>query len=159
MFALPVENPQLPSILTGMPVVSLSRAAGAAALGWLLGAGLSLDYEISEAAGDRECLGVVGRLCIGAGPYIGFAMGVAGVVLACWIGFAILNVRPLRTTVPAGIVLIIFVTFAYPAVPSQLMDPAPAGLRPLPLYALTTALALALLGAFSRPGKATRHPS
>ncbi|MEU7696662.1 hypothetical protein [Microbispora hainanensis] len=125
-----------------MPLISLSRAAGAAALGWLLGAGLSLDYEISEAAGDRECDGVMGSVCIGIGPLVGFAVGVIGVVLVCWIGLAILKARPLPTTVPIAIALIFLVTFAYPSIRSHFIDsPVPAGLRPLPLYALTTALA------------------
>jgi hypothetical protein len=84
------------------------------------------------------------------GPVIGFAAAVAAVVLVCWIGFAILRIRPLVITVPVGIASMILVTYAYLDVAAPLQYPQPVRLHPLPVYALATALALALPTAVAR---------
>ncbi|GAA4088391.1 hypothetical protein GCM10022248_67850 [Nonomuraea soli] len=133
----------------------MKRAAGAAILGGLLGAGISLDYDWAVAAGRRECQGV-GALCIGTGPVVGFAAAVIAVVLVCSIGFAVLRVRPLLLTVPAGIVLIAVATYVYLRIGRPLLYPQHRDLHPLPAYALLTAAALALPATLSRTGPPSR---
>jgi hypothetical protein len=122
--------------------LSVGRAGAAGALGVALGWVLSLDLDWSNAASRHECTGQSG-VCFGLAVPAGLVAAVAAVVAACWIGFAAMNVRPLRITVPAGLLSELLVTVIY------LQNVTGGRLHPAWLFAMVNGALFALLAALA----------
>jgi hypothetical protein len=114
------------------------RVAATAAIGAAIGLGVSKDLDWSTRASLHECAQSSG-LCFGVSPVIGLAWGLIGTVLACWIGFAVADLRPLPITVPSGVIVLLIVTVGY-------LQSVPGGrLHPAWAYVLVAALSMAML--------------
>ncbi|HEX5116395.1 MAG TPA: hypothetical protein VFW65_14465 [Pseudonocardiaceae bacterium] len=93
------------------------RAAASAAIGALLGIIVNQIDVVSLARG-AACS--ASEFCTTADPYadIGYAIegvgaGVLVTVAVCWIGFAVARLRPLKVSVPSGIVLALITAQVY----------------------------------------------
>ena len=130
-----------------------TRTGTVAAIGAGIGWALSLDVDWASAASRRECAGQSG-ICFGAALPEGVLAGIVAVVAGCWIGFAVVGVRPLYVTVPTGIVVLLFSMILY------LRTGSGGRLHPVWLFALVTGAVLAGLAAlflFVRPHPRTRR--
>jgi hypothetical protein len=129
------------------------RVLTAAALGAAIGWGISATLDWSTAASQHECAGQPG-VCVGLSPVSGLLFGVLGTVAACWFGFALIGVRPLLVTVPAGVGLLFLTTLLF------LHGVTGGRLHPAWLFALVTGAALALLSLLAgvAAGAAGRSP-
>ncbi len=88
------------------------RIGFVAALGVMIGLGMSADLDWSATASQHECAQASG-VCFGLAPVAGTAVGVAAGVGACWLGLAIARLRPLVVVVPIAIMLLPLTAVAY----------------------------------------------
>lgn len=105
-----------------------------AALGWII----SVNLDWSSEASRRECAESSG-LCVGLAPPIGLAAGILIVVVACWVCFAAVGLRPLAISIPGASVLTLFTITGY------LRSVDGGRLHPTWAFALVMAVVFALL--------------
>jgi hypothetical protein len=116
----------------GVSVIAITGLG--AGLAW----GFSWDLDRSNAVSRLGCAGSSG-ICFGIAPLIGLAVAVIGLIAACWLFFAMLDLRPLTVGVPAAIALAFFTTWGFQAA-------VPGGrLHPTWVFILVMSLGFALL--------------
>ncbi|HEX5120506.1 MAG TPA: hypothetical protein VFW65_35455 [Pseudonocardiaceae bacterium] len=114
----------VPSRYQGRGVWALSgRGATAAALGALLGLIINQIDGWAIAGPDQLCYSYTppGQACSGEGnglspigfAYGGVAIGVLVTIAICWIGVAVARIRPVRASVPLGILLTVITVSSY----------------------------------------------
>lgn len=82
----------------------VTQVIAMAGVGLLLGWTLSTIDLRSLMASRHECAGNDG-MCFGWAAVIGPAIGFAITIAVCWLGFAVIRIRPLLASVPIGIML------------------------------------------------------
>jgi hypothetical protein len=118
----------------------IKTIAGAALTGLVLGSVISWMYDV-VADEPSSCRG----FCLPPNFFLGWIVGIALVVVGCWVGFSISGVRSLTVSVPLGVLVFGYATAAHSAL-------AGGRLHPLPVYSLVTAAALAFVAAAVTPG-------
>lgn len=120
--------------------LSAGRRVGAAGLlGAAVGWFVSLDLDWSNTAVRQQCAGSSGSVCFGlAGPE-DLIFGVLVVLGAIWFGFAVIGIRPLLLTVPAGLLAELLLIEVY------LHSVAGGRLHPAWLFAVLSGAVFALL--------------
>jgi len=105
-------------------------------VGWFV----SLNLDWTSAASRSQCAGSTG-VCFGLALPEGLVFGVLVVLGAIWFGFAVIGIRPLLRTVPAGLLAEFLVIVSY------LHVVAGGRLHPAWLFAVLNGALFALLAA------------
>ena len=99
------------------------RITAVASVGAFIGWVISRDVDWAMAESGRECAQAQEQICVGVAPVAGLAFGITLTVVSCWVIMAVAGVRPLGSTVPSAITLVILATAMWP-VPGGRLHPA-----------------------------------